>query len=55
MKSLSNFQNALPSDFEHFVHLSTDILHFIQSKHKFQNININAFYPFFQEKFTFLA
>ena len=52
-KSLNNFKNALTSDYEHFAHLSTDILHFVKSKHKFQHKTV--FHPLFQENITFLA
>ena len=52
---INNFQNALPSDFELSAHLSTDILHFIKSKHEFQNINKNAFILFFRNKITFFG
>ena len=55
MKSLSNFQNALASVFEVFSHLSTVILHFSWSKHKFQNISRSFFHPLFQEKITFIS
>ena len=52
---INNFQNALPSEFELCAHLSTDILHFIKSKHEFQNINKNAFILFFRNKITFFG
>ena len=54
IKTLINFQNALSSDFEICAHLKTGILHFNQSKQKFQNINKNAFHPRFQEKMSFV-
>ena len=53
MKSLNNFQNALSSDFKLCAHKRTGILHFIESKPKFQNICKNFFHPLFQEKSHF--
>ena len=54
MKSLNNFQNALPSDFKPYARSRTGILHFIESKQNFQNINKTSFHPLFQDKIHFL-
>ena len=53
MKNLYNFQNALSSDFKLCTHLRTGILHFVESKLKFQKISKNFFHPPFQEKTHF--
>ena len=55
MRSLNNLRNALCSDFKLCSHERIDILHFIESKHKFQNVSKNFFHPLFRKKITFLS